>query len=321
MSSIRHSLNDTRNGRRQTVNELSKVSFSTASERSMFPKNRLSRLVAVGLVLPLLTYIALSPPIAWPLYNSILFQPGHNLGSEEPWRQIEQEFNVKRKDVFFKSADGTKIHGWFFRLPNTTRTFVVSQGKGGSLYNRSGMARMLLRCGGSVLLYNYRGYGRSEGIPSLDGVCDDGCAAFDYLVEKEGGQSDRIIAYGESFGSGVTGQIALRRKVGAVIIQSGFSSLLRASRDVLPWLHLYPDSWFPAQTMDNIAVFRRPHAPLLIVHGRLDNFVVSKNADDLFAAAIEPKMLLVLPEGDHGSFGKGNEFFRTVEKFLRNHNL
>jgi fermentation-respiration switch protein FrsA (DUF1100 family) len=266
-------------------------------------------------------YVALSPAVAWPLYYSLLFQPDHTAGLAAPWRSVENDFHVSRKEVTFRASDGPVLHGWFFKLPQSQRIFLVSGGKGGSLYNRAGMARMLLRCGGSVMLYSYRGYGQSGGTPSLEGVCKDADAAYDYLIEHEGAQPKDIIAYGESFGSGVTSQLVQSRAVGGVILQSGFSSLLRASRDVLPWLRLYPDSWFPHQRMDNIAVFKMKHPPLLIVHGEKDQLVSSQNARDLFAAAIEPKSLLILPEGDHGSFGKGNEYFVAVEKFLRDNNL
>jgi len=172
-----------------------------------------------------------------------------------------------------------------------------------------------------VVVYNYRGYGNSEGTPSLDGVCEDAVGAYDYLVREEHVEGDHIIAYGESFGSGVTGQLVARRKVGGVILQSGFSSLLRASRDTLPWLRLYPDSWFPKQMMDNVAVFSKPHPPLLIIHGQKDRVLSVQNAQDLYAAAAQQKTLLINPDGDHGAFGKGNTFFIAVEKFLRENNL
>ena len=271
--------------------------------------------------MPLVIYVCLAPCIAWPLYNAILFQPSHGLESETEWCKIESDFAVKREMISFPAADGTDIEAWFLRLPDAKRVFLVSQGKGGSLYRRAGMARMLLRCGGSVLLYNYRGFGKSGGSPSLDGVCLDAIGAHDYLVQRQGFSSGSIIAYGESFGTGVTGQLVSKRKVGGVILQSGFSSLLRASKDCLPWLQIYPRYCFPNQIMDNVAVFSKDHPPLLLVHGRKDRLVQCKNAEDLFSAAAAPKTLLILHEGDHGSFGKGNEYFVAMQNFLRKHHL
>lgn len=241
--------------------------------------------------------------------NSVLKNRGRRSNPTSPYREKKYPSDPKTELSFTAGSSNFLPRAELFLLAK------------GSLYNRSGMARTLLRCGGSVFLYNYRGYGNSEGSPTLDGVCEDGLAAYDYLIQKVNTEAEEIIAYGESFGTGVTGQLIMHRKVGGVILQSGFSSLLRASRDVLPWLHLYPDSWFPKQMMDNVIVFNKQHPPLLIVHGKNDRMISCQNAQDLFDSSIEPKTLLILPEGDHGSFGKGNSYFVTVEKFLRDNGL
>lgn len=267
-------------------------------------------------LLLLVTYIALAPPVAWPLYNAALFRPDQGIVNiDARVKHIEDEFKATQKDVTFPSRNGKMLHGWLFELPNTRRVFLVSEGQGGNIFHKLCCPQLLLRCGGSVFQYDYQGYGQSEGVPSLDGVCDDAAAAYDYLIQHEHRTGSDIIAYGESFGTGVTGQLAARRKVGGVILLSGYSSLLRASRDIFPFLHLYPDSMFPHQTLDNIAVFRSAHPPLLIVHGKLDRYLSYRNAEDLFRASVEPKMLLTLPEGTHGSFGRGNEFVTTVSTF------
>lgn len=273
------------------------------------------------LVATIVLYLGLAPKVAWPLYNAILFQPTHATDDESEWERLEKEFSVKRTEVSITEPDHTIIEAWFIKLPAAKRVFLVSQGRGGSFYRRAGMARMLLRSGGSVLLYNYRGYGKSTGSPSLEGVCLDAVSAYDYLVTQQNYPGSSIIAYGESFGSGVTGQLALRRRVGGVVLQSGFSSLLRASKDTLPWLRIYPRFCFPAQMMDNIDVFKRTHPPLLIVHGEKDRVLRCDNARDLFARASAPKSIVYLPEGTHGSFGKGNEYFVALQSFLSTNNL
>ncbi|MFY0022366.1 hypothetical protein ABTQ05_20790, partial [Acinetobacter baumannii] len=86
----------------------------------------------------------------------------------------------------------------------------------------------------------------------------------DYLIASEHRTAHDIIGYGESFGSGVTGQLLKRRSLAGVIFQSGFASLKTAARDTLFWLQFYPDWMFPAQMMDNEPLFTRPHPPLLI---------------------------------------------------------
>ncbi len=284
---------------------------------------KLAKQAAIAGLIPLAAYVALAPPVAWPLYKIALFHPDRQSTNIDAVKvkAIEAEFKATKRDVTFPTANGKMLHGLFFELPNTKRVFLVSEGQGGNIYGKLCCPRLLLQCGGSVLQYDYQGYGKSEGSPSLDGVCDDVAAAYDYLIQHEHRSSHDIIGYGESFGTGVTGQLALRRKLGGVILLSGYSSLFRASRDLLPFLHLYPDSMFPTQGLDNIAVFRKPHPPLLIVHGKRDKVLSYKNAEDLYRAAEEPKTLLTLPEGTHGSFGKGNAFFTSVSSFCTRNNL
>jgi hypothetical protein len=264
-----------------------------------------------------LFYVALSPPVAWPLYSCVLFRPDRRVPDvSQQVQQIEQSSNASQRDIVFPSRNGKMLHGWLFELANTKKVFLVSEGKGGNIYHRLNQARTLLKCGCSVLQYDYEGYGQSEGTPSLDNVCDDAAAAYDYLIDHEHRTSKDIIAFGDSFGCGVTGQLVLRRHVSAVILQSGFSTLLRAGRDTIPWLWFYQDSLFPTQTMDNVAVFSKPHPPLMIVHGTSDRVVQFHNAQELFRRAVEPKIIMIVPGGDHGCFGTGSQFTNTVKKLL-----
>ncbi len=91
------------------------------------------------------------------------------------------------------------------RVPNAHRVFLYSHAKGNNLFGKLHVAENLLTCGGSVLSYDYQGYGQSEGKASIAGSCDDAVAAYDYLRNSEHYKAKDIIAYGESFGSGVTG--------------------------------------------------------------------------------------------------------------------
>jgi fermentation-respiration switch protein FrsA (DUF1100 family) len=117
----------------------------------------------------------------------------------------------------------------------------------------------------------------------------------------------------------VTGQLAARRKLAAVILHSGFTSILRAGRDRFAWLRLYPDDFFPKQILDNAAVFSRPHPPLLIIHGDRDPMVSINNATDLYRQAAQPKTLLIVPGGGHSFFCY--QVQNAVADFLHKYNL
>lgn len=228
---------------------------------------------------------------------------------------------ITKKDVVFRSANGRLLRGWFIELPGTKRVFLYSHAKGNNIYGKIHIARNLLLCGGSVLMYDYQGYGRSEGKASIDNACDDAVAAYDYLNQRENRDTKDIIAFGESMGAGVTTELVQRRTVGGVILHSGFSSLMSAGRETLPWLRLYPDWCFPRRILDVVAVFRKPHPPLLLIHGHDDTVTCVKNSEEIYSQALEPKTLVVLPDVGHCSFGKSNEAVDAIKNFLKQNHL
>ncbi len=261
-------------------------------------------------------YVVLAPANS-ALYETVLFPcPDPRMPDlVSPLLQLRKS-GVTCKEVFLRSANGKSIYALFLELPNTKRVFLYSHGKGNNLFGKIHVARNLLACGGSVLMYDYQGYGRSEGRASVQAACDDAVAAYDYLRQNEHRTARDIIGFGESFGSGVTGQLVERRQLGGVIFQAGFASLKSAACDALFWLRFYPDWAFPAQMMDNVAVFRKSHPPLLMIHGTKDTTVKYSNALSLFNAAVPPKMLLTIPGGRHGSTGNAEKYFGTIREFL-----
>lgn len=291
--------------------------FSIFEQIKFWPRG----LLAIGASL-LAGYVFFSP-VNVPLYNLVMFPcpDPRTPAMAEQFAQL-RTYGARERDVEFRSANGRLIRGWFIELPNTRRVFLVSHGKGRNIYGKLHHAPLLLLCGGSVLMYDYQGFGASEGKISIDGACDDGVAAYDFLIEREHRKPRDIIAFGESFGCGVSAQLCAKRPLGGVILQSGFTSLMRAGRDKLPWLRLYPDWNFPKPLlMDNVSVFRQAHPPLLIIHGKRDFNLPYANATDMYSRAIEPKSLYTVPDGGHCCFGSIDQFVGTVKTFLRQNHI
>ncbi len=251
------------------------------------------------------------------LYDLLMF-PCPDPRLPDVSKQIEQmrAKNIQAREVSFKTNNGNVLRGLYFGLPGTKKVFLVCHGKGNNIYCQFPKVRTLLTMGASVFMYDYQGFGKSQGRVSIEGACEDSIAAYDYLVKQEGHSAKDIVAFGQSFGSGVVGQLAAHRELGGVVIHSGFASLMSAGRDTFFWLRFYPDWAFPKQTMDNVAVFSKPHPPLLIVHGTTDQILKYSRAAELFEKAVEPKALLTLPTG-HSSFGKKNEFVFAMHRFMR----
>lgn len=254
----------------------------------------------LGLLLLPLLYVLAAPSVALPAYNLFLFPPNQSCIYEgKNLAQVRVQFNATVTEVTFPNLDGSKIHGWYFRLPNATKVFLYSHGRGIKLSNRLNTVRALLLTGGSVLDYDCQGTGASGGAASIVAACDTTVAAYDYLVQEEHVPATQIVSCGQSFGCGPASQLVKRRHVSAVILQGCYSSLLKAGRDWMPWLRLYPDNWFPRQVLDTASVFASVHPPLLLIEGENDRVLSTEHAKEIFYRATEPKKLVILEGAGH----------------------
>ena len=205
---------------------------------------------------------------------------------------------LRFENVTFQAGDGVALHGWFFpALTNSVATnlvFLVSHGNGGNVSHRLNQTQALLRLGGAVFLYDYRGYGRSQGRPGEAGTYRDAQAAYSWLRQK-GFAATTIISYGESLGGAVAADLALREPVGGLVLQSTFTSMPDIGAELFPWL---PVRWLGTIKYDTLARLPRVTAPVLVLHSRADTLIPFRHAERNFAAAHQPKLFAEL-QGDH----------------------
>jgi uncharacterized protein len=246
----------------------------------------------------LTAYIVLSPRVSPFLYSAKLFRPEvcTDGGYEGP-----PIVGVIPKDVYFNAPNGNRLHGWFFKLPNSNYIAVVNHGNKGNIGTMTHLTPvdLLLNSGVSVLLYDYEGYGISQGKPSLKGILADGKAAYDYAITGLGYRPAQIIEYGESLGCAVAGRLAVCVPCAGVILQSGFASLERIGKEAMPIVKIYPSWLFPLPRLDTAEMLKQPHPPLLIIHGKQDTVVPFAHAEALYESASQPKQLLALPNTAH----------------------
>lgn len=221
--------------------------------------------------------------------------------------------------VWFNSADGTRLNGWFFesRLRPTTATIIFFHGNGGNITNIGWMGQRFAQHGYNVLLFDYRGYGASDGVAGAEAdLYADGEAAVAFVASK-GIRHEQIILYGQSLGTAVVADVASRGKFGAVVLESGFSSASSLASSALPWLprwlHFLGKNRFEsARKLANI------RSPILIAHGDPDRSIPTAESHLLFAFANEPKKLLIVPGAGHVVFGgAGEQYLSQVEQFMR----
>jgi fermentation-respiration switch protein FrsA (DUF1100 family) len=248
---------------------------------------------------PFLIAIALSPIVDQPLYNRIIFHPKKFLADDYAELPVD---GITPAEVYFKSASGVKLHGLLYKLPGAQRIILLSHGNGGNIGHRKHLVSRFLRTGNSLFEYDYAGFGRSEGEPSLEGISEDAFAAYQYLLTQEHYEPKQIILFGESLGTLVTGYLAGSVKCAGVILECPLYSIRRKGCEWFPFLVRYPDwAWTAgARQLDNSVALKKSHAPLLIIAGTADQMTPIQYADELYALAPSPKFLVRIEGGGHG---------------------
>ncbi|MDO8474685.1 MAG: alpha/beta hydrolase [Candidatus Rokubacteria bacterium] len=191
------------------------------------------------------------------------------------------------------TAGGERIAAVYLPNPGATYTVLFSHGNGEDLGSVLPLLPVLRDLGFSVFAYDYRGYGLSEGRPSEPNVYADIDAAYDYLTRDLRVQPERIILYGRSLGAGAAVDLAARRFVGGLILESPFLSALRVMTRI---------PVFPVDKFRNVDKIRRVRCPVLVMHGEADEIVPLWHGRRLFERVTGPKTLVVIPGAHHNDF-------------------
>jgi uncharacterized protein len=220
------------------------------------------------------------------------------------------------EDVRFRAADGVELNGWFFpantNSPRAHLAMLLCHGNAGNIGHRFDICAALLASGVNVFVFDYRGYGRSQGRPGEEGTYRDAQAAWQWLRQR-GVAGTNIIAFGESLGGGVAAELAVREAVGGLVLQSTFTSIPDIGAELFPWL---PVRWLSTIRYDTRSKLPRLHIPVLVMHSRTDEIVPFHHGQNNFAAANEPKLFWEL-QGDHNNpLADARHFITGLEQFL-----
>jgi alpha-beta hydrolase superfamily lysophospholipase len=250
--------------------------------------------------------------------TSVFYQP-----TNEKYYDPKQ-VGVDPQDIWFKSANGTKLHGWYLEAPKSKGLIVFFHGNGENLTSHYVSLSWIVPQGYSYFIFDYQGYGESEGNPSQEKTIQDGHAAVKWAYENHRDQP--LIIFGQSLG----GTIALRTAIDMreevpirlVAVESTFHSYQAMSREVLSrsaltWL-LQPLSWVLVSDKyapdDEIA--KLSPIPLIVIHGDKDKVVEYEMGQKVFARAGDPKEFWTVTNGRHiGAFWQKDQIFR--ERFLK----
>ncbi len=236
----------------------------------------------------------------------------------EPWQEADwaAQWRLPLEDVWFEAADGVRLHGWWVEAPDSPAVLLWCHGNAGNIIHRLENLAELNRRGLSVFIFDYRGYGRSGGRPSEEGLYRDAEAAYDTLIRTGRASSDRLVLFGQSLGAAVAGDLATRRKAAGLILETPFPSV----RDVVrTYYGPMPLHWLLRSRYDLRRRLRQVQIPLLIIHGDQDEVLPLALGRAVYDAALPPKDFYLIHGARHNDTYQvgGAPYFARLLAFVR----
>jgi len=243
--------------------------------------------------------------------SSLLYLPSRTLAANPAQIGLEYE------ELHITTGDGVQLHGWYLPAARARGTLLFFHGNAGNISHRLDSLRIFHDLGLNVLLFDYRGYGESEGSPDEAGTYRDAEAAWDYLVMQRGESPGRIVLFGRSLGASLAAWLAAQREPAALILESAFISVPELAADLYPWLPARRLARLHYATREYLAQVR---CPVLVAHSPRDEIIPYRHGQALYRAAPEPKRFLSM-EGDHNSgfLQTGARYHETLQQFLNRH--
>jgi len=241
--------------------------------------------------------------------NSLVFQPDR--APDGLWRDGRKS---PMKDAEILTDDGVKLHGWYLEAAEPRAVVLYLHGNGGNVTNCAAAMKGFHQAGATVLAFDYRGYGLSEGTPSETGVLADARAARRWLAKQAGVQEKDIVLAGFSLGGGIAVDLAAKEGARGLILENTFTSLPDVAESHYP---LLPVHWVMSTRLDSEAKIARYHGPLLQTHGDADDVVPFDLGKRLFQAANEPKTFVAIRGGDHNNLWAGSPTTASYREALK----
>jgi len=226
------------------------------------------------------------------------------------------QWGLNVEDVFFDTEDGLKLHAWHVPGPDDAPMVLWFHGNAGNIADRVENAKLLADRGLALFMVDYRGYGKSEGTPSENGIYIDGEASYDHLTREAGVAPENLIIFGRSLGSCFATYVAAKKPCAGVILESAFTDMADMARMgflMLPGVGKLMTKFNSLGRVDKIL------APILFIHGDQDEIVPYALGRKMFDAARSEKNFYTIPGAHHNDtyhFG-GTEYFDKFETFVR----
>ena len=228
---------------------------------------------------------------------------------------VPSDIGLPYIEVTLETSDRVKLSAWFIPAENPTGVLLFCHGNAGNISNRMESLRVFNTLGLSTFIFDYRGYGKSEGRPSETGTYKDAEAAWQYLIEKQNFDPSEIIIFGRSLGGAIAVWLAQGKSVKALIVESSFTSIKDVATEKYPFLPVRLLSRF---RYDSRSYLKNVTCPVLVIHSSSDELIPFKFGRQLFESAREPKEFLEISGGHSTGFMVSSRKYEdAVSAFIR----
>ena len=237
--------------------------------------------------------------LAWFFQARLLYLP--HVGREHVATPAERGLGWEQVEL--QTADGLLLDAWWIPVEDARGKLLFFHGNAGNISHRLDSILQFHRLGLSVLILDYRGYGRSEGRPSEEGTAQDARAGWRWLTEQQEASADEIVLFGRSLGAAVAAELAAslapQGQPAAGILESPFRSVPALGQQLYPFL---PVRWLATLDYPTERYVTHIESPLLFIHSRDDEIIPFSEGEAVYRAANEPKELLTIRGGHNTGF-------------------
>jgi hypothetical protein len=242
--------------------------------------------------------------------NSIIYHPQkYPIGL---WDTSNMPLPIQ--DVWFQAEDGVKLHGWYVPSDDAVATLLFFHGNAGNITHRLENIFFLHHLKLNVFIFDYRGFGRSEGNPNEEGIQLDSQAAYDTVLTQPGVSVPSLFIFGRSLGGAFAAYTASRNPAAGLILESTFTNAVDMADKMLPII----PGWFISSKLNTQGYVANLKMPKLFIHGTTDTLIPFTMGRELYKGAAEPKEFYSIVEGGHNNTWSvgGKEYFDTIKEFI-----
>jgi uncharacterized protein len=238
--------------------------------------------------------------------TKLIFYPG----------KLSKDFTFKLdsqcEEIFLTTVDDEQINGLFLR-GHRPEVILYFHGNAGDLSGWQFVTEDFTRYGYSILIIDYRGYGKSSGVISEKGFYNDAEAAYHFLVSKKGFTPQSIIVYGRSIGSGVAVEVASKHLIRGLVLESPCASLSQLVREKFP---LLLPAFYLKYKFNNFGKINHVKSPVIFIHGKNDSLIPSAHTEKLFKKFEGKKQKVIIQRGQHNDLTYFKEYHQILSKDL-----